>query len=159
MSVDHDELTIRAATCEDIDACVAILRSLPDWFGIEASIVHYAVEIPGLPTFVATSDGRVVGFLALKFHNEQSAEIYVLGVRAERHRRGIGTKLLKRAEHTVRDRGCRFFQVKTLGPSHPSLHYARTRRFYLAQGFFPLEELSNLWPGNPCLIMVKYLGS
>jgi hypothetical protein len=24
-------------------------------------------------------------------------------------------------------------------------------------GFQPLEEISDLWPGNPCLIMIKAL--
>lgn len=49
--------------------------------------------------------------------------------------------------------------MKTLGPSHPSPEYAATRRFYEACGFRGLEELHDLWPDNPCLIMVKPLGS
>ena len=48
--------------------------------------------------------------------------------------------------------------VKTLGPSRPDAGYAGTRRFYGALGFQPVEELLDLWPGNPCLIMVKPLG-
>ena len=48
-------------------------------------------------------------------------------------------------------------QVKTLGPTRPSEHYDRTRAFYAALGFQPLEEIHDLWPGNPCLIMVKPL--
>ena len=54
--------------------------------------------------------------------------------------------------------GVRLLQVKTLGPSDPDEGYRRTRRFYQAVGFEPLEELVGLWPGNPCLIMVKVLG-
>ena len=158
MSVEGGDLKIRVATIKDSGACVAILRSLPDWFGIPSSIDQYAVAITRLPTLVATAGSSVVGFLTLKFHNESSAEIYVLAVRGERHRKGIGSQLLQRAEHVVHDRGCRFLQVKTLGPSHPSLHYARTRQFYLARGFAPLEELRDIWPGNPCLVMIKYLG-
>ncbi|MGI8701500.1 MAG: hypothetical protein ACR2JU_09905 [Nocardioidaceae bacterium] len=34
---------------------------------------------------------------------------------------------------------------------------AATRAFYLARGFEPLEEFQHLWPGNPCLLMVKVL--
>lgn len=48
--------------------------------------------------------------------------------------------------------------VKTLGPSHPDAGYALTRLFYDAAGFRPVEELLDLWPGNPCLLMVKPLG-
>jgi len=29
--------------------------------------------------------------------------------------------------------------------------------FYLAAGFLRLEELLDLWEGNPCLVMVKPL--
>jgi hypothetical protein len=50
-------------------------------------------------------------------------------------------------------------QVKTLGPSRPDANYARTRLFYEASGFQPLEELHGLWGVNPCLIMIKVLGS
>ena len=50
-----------------------------------------------------------------------------------------------------------FLQVKTLGPSHPDPGYARTRQFYAGVGFQPLEEITGLWPGNPCLIMIKTL--
>ena len=53
--------------------------------------------------------------------------------------------------------GVAFLQVKTLGPSHPSQPYARTRLFYAAHGFLPLEELVDAWPGNPLLIQVKAL--
>jgi len=158
MSDQPGEQIIRAATTDESQACVAILRSLPDWFGIESAIGHFALEIPRLPTFVVTSGDSVVGFLTLKFHNEYSAEIYLLAVRGERHRRGIGSALVQCAEQLVVEKRCRFLQVKTLGPSHPSLHYARTRQFYLARRFAPLEELPDLWPGNPCLIMVKYFG-
>lgn len=33
--------------------CERILHALPDWFGIESSIVEYVEEVATLPTFVA----------------------------------------------------------------------------------------------------------
>jgi hypothetical protein len=42
-------------------------------------------------------------------------------------------------------------------PSQPDQGYQQTRAFSAAAGFRPLEELHGLWPGNPCLIMVKAL--
>ena len=33
--------------------CGRILRSLPDWFGIESAIVGYVEQVSALPTFVA----------------------------------------------------------------------------------------------------------
>lgn len=48
-------------------------------------------------------------------------------------------------------------EVKTVGPSQPDLNYARTRLFYQATGFQPVEELRGLWGDTPCLIMIKTL--
>jgi hypothetical protein len=53
--------------------------------------------------------------------------------------------------------GAELLQVKTLGLSHPDPGYARTRQFYAGLGFRPLEETGELWPDNPCLVMVKVI--
>ena len=53
----------------------------------------------------------------------------------------------------------RLLQVKTLGPSRPDPGYRQTRRCYQAMGLAPLEEITGLWPENPCLLMVKVLGA
>lgn len=45
-------------------------------------------------------------------------------------------------------------QVKTIGPSRIDSAYARTRRFYAASGFVPVEEFTQVWPGYPCLLLV-----
>ncbi len=75
----------------------------------------------------------------------------------EWHRRGIGQRLVAAAEADLVDDGVRLLQVKTLGASRPDPSYARTRKFYLAVGFLPMEETTDLWPDNPCLLMVKPL--
>jgi GNAT superfamily N-acetyltransferase len=133
--------------------CESILRELPEWFGIEDATAAYIRDVAELPTFATDDDG----FLAVKQHTPKSAELYVMGVRPERHRRGVGTALLAAAEDYLRERGVEYFQVKTLGPSRPSEGYERTRRFYEARGFVALEEIHGLWDGNPCLLMVKRL--
>lgn len=140
-------------------ACEPILRALPDWFGIEEAIVHYVKEIEQLPTFTAQVEGRAVGFLSIKQHYLYAAEMYVMGVLPAYHRAGMGRALVRSAEEYLRAKGVAYLQVKTLGPSHPDRFYARTRAFYEAMGFRPLEEFSQIWDAaNPCLIMVKGLG-
>jgi ribosomal protein S18 acetylase RimI-like enzyme len=140
--------------------CVPILRNLPDWFGIEEAILDYEREIEQLPTFVAKTDGNVVGFLSLKQHNLFSAEILVMAVHPEAQRSGIGRALVAAAENHVRLLGIEYMQVKTLGPSRPDEGYARTRAFYDEIGYRPLEELTKIWDDhNPCLIMIKSLTS
>ncbi len=74
------------------------------------------------------------------------------------HRHGAGRALVTALERDLIADGVRLLQVKTLGPSRPDAGYARTRKFYQAMGFEPVEEITGLWPENPCLIMVKPLG-
>jgi ribosomal protein S18 acetylase RimI-like enzyme len=113
-------------------------------------------EVAELPTLGASDNGgTVAGFLSLKQDGPFSAEVYVMGVRPELHGRGIGKALLAAAEQRLRERGVKYLQVKTLGPSRPSRGYGRTRSFYESCCFRPLEELEGIWKDNPCLIMVK----
>jgi len=129
-----------------------VLEALPEWFGIENAVRGYVRDVADLPTFAVGDDA----FLSLKQHTPTAAEIYVMGVRPELQGRGLGTALVDAAEDFARARGVEYLQVKTLGPSHPSAHYARTRHFYESRGFRPLEELNGIWDAsNACLIMVK----
>jgi GNAT superfamily N-acetyltransferase len=149
---------VKAVQIDDPEArsriCREILGELPGWFGLEEANAGYERDVADLPTFAVGDDG----FLALKLHTAEAAEVYVMGVRPDLHRRGVGTALLDAAEAYLRDRGVEFLQVKTLGPSRPSERYEQTRRFYQARGFTPLQELSEIWgPDNPCLVMVKHL--
>jgi GNAT superfamily N-acetyltransferase len=133
--------------------CEVVLRDLPDWFGIEEATSAYIRDVAELPTFAVGDDA----FLALKTHNPRAAEVYVMGVRRERHGQGLGSALLAAAESYLREAGVEYLQVKTLGPSDPDKGYERTRGFYEARGFVPLEELHDLWEQNPCLLLVKRL--
>jgi len=141
--------------------CNKILRSLPDWFGIEASIVDYAEDTRSMPFYAAFAGDETdaVGFLAIKEHNEHTAEICVMGILSEYHRTGIGRELTERAVRRCAAAGKTFLTVKTLDESANSDDYARTRKFYYAMGFIPLEVFPLLWDeSNPCLFLAKYLG-
>jgi len=136
--------------------CNSILRALPDWFGLEASIVDYVKQVASLP-FVAAYDGdAAIGFVALKPHTQFASEVYVMGILAEYHRRGIGKQLIAACEGLCRKNKVDFLMVKTLAESRESKHYEKTRHFYLAQGFKPLEVFPTVWgEDNPCLLMIK----
>jgi ribosomal protein S18 acetylase RimI-like enzyme len=138
--------------------CVPLLRMLPDWFGIEEAIQKYEQEIEHLPTFLAKANGGMLGFLSLKQHTPYSAEILVMAVHPDTQRGGIGRELVQAAEGYALNLGVEYMQVKTLGPSNPDQGYAKTRAFYEALGYRPLEELKQIWDeANPCLILVKRL--
>jgi hypothetical protein len=77
-------------------------------------------------------------------------------VRRDLHRQAIGRRLLQCIEADLLADGVRLLEVKTFGPSGDSAEYERTRAFYRACGFLPLEERTDIWgPENPCLISVK----
>lgn len=133
-----------------------ILRSLPEWFGIEQSLLEYARNTDTLPTFVAEDAGSLTGFLSLRQHFPHAWEIDCVAVHASRRGTGAGNALLAAAESWLRVQGAQFLQVKTLAPSHPSQAYAETRHYYEAVGFQPLEVLPDFWgAGVPVLVYVK----
>jgi len=148
---------MRVAEVEDPAArsrvCERVLRDLPEWFGIEDATTAYIRDVAELPTFAIDEDA----FLSLNVHTPRAAELYVMGVCRERHGQGLGTVLLGAGDAYLRERGVEYLQVKTLGPSRPDEGYERTRRFYEARGFVPLEEIHGLWEHNPCLLLVKHL--
>jgi GNAT superfamily N-acetyltransferase len=140
------------------EVCEPILRSLPAWFGIEEAIVQYMADIDHLPTFLVHEAGEVIGFLTIKQHYPTSAEVLVMGIRQNAHRQGMGRALMHQAQRWLKNQGVKYLQVKTLGPSRSDENYDKTRAFYLAMGFTPLEELPQIWDEkNPCLILIKRL--
>lgn len=135
-----------------------ILRQLPEWFGIEESIAEYVNGVINTEFYVAYYSGAPIGFLSVKSNNQYTSEIYVMGILKEYHNRGIGRRLLRAAEESLIDNKVKFLMVKTLGDSHPDIHYKVTREFYYKTGFYPLEVINEIWgEENPCLIMAKRL--
>lgn len=108
--------------------CAPILRSLPAWFAIEEDLVRYITEIDKLNTWLACEADRVIGFVSLKQHTPYSAEIYVMGILLEAHRKGIGRALINQVQEWLKSRSVEYLQVKTLGPSHSDDNYAKNRR-------------------------------
>lgn len=133
-----------------------ILRSLPDWFGIEQAIVAYINKSKELPMIVAYRDNSPIGFISIKSHSTYTAEIYVMGILPQYHRSGVGKDLLKETEKYLNKYRFEFLQVKTLDESRESDFYKKTRLFYKSMGFKEVEVLANLWgKDNPCLLLIK----
>ncbi len=135
-----------------------ILRQLLEWFGIEEAIVNYENEVINTDFYVYYLSDKPVGFISVKSINKYTSEIYVMGILTEYQNRGIGKKLLETVQEVLIKNNIKFFMVKTLGDSHPDKNYKNTREFYYKTGFYPLEEINEIWgKENPCLIMVKNL--
>jgi len=135
-----------------------ILRSLPQWFGIEESLQEYVRDSETWPTFAASDGDRIVGFLTAREHFPGAWEVHCLAVHAASRNRGIGRGLHLHVEQWLAARGVRLLQVKTLSASRDSAAYGETRGFYAAIGYQPLEEFPLLWgPRLPVLQLVKVL--
>ena len=136
--------------------CASILAELPEWFGIPAANAAYTERAGREPVWVAECDGTAVGIMILADHGFAAIENVLLAVRPTAHRRGIGRALIEQAISVCQERGALYLSVKTLGPSREYEPYARTRAFYEAIGFAPVEEFTSIWgPENPCLFMIK----
>ena len=147
------------AAKEKAQICDSILRALPNWFGIEESIVDYAAGVMDKPFYCAFHENKPVGFVSLLVHNAYTAEIYVMGILEQCHRQGVGRELVEICENYCLEHGIEFLTVKTLAESHPDPYYKKTRLFYEAMSFKPLEVFPLLWDAsNPCLFLAKYLG-
>jgi GNAT superfamily N-acetyltransferase len=150
------------------EAVAALLATVPEWFGIESSNQAYVESARHLPTYLARPrypEGLApraevpdpAGVLLATRHFPGAAEIHLMAVARSEHRHGVGRALITALERDLAADGVSLLQVKTSGPSFPDPGYAKTRLFYEAMGFAPLEELYGLWDTNPCLIMVKVL--
>ena len=127
-----------------------ILEALPEWFGIPEAREAYIRESAGRIFFCAYDRNRPVGFLYLKETGNATVELYVMGVRKEYHRRGIGRQLFRQAREA-------FMQVKTVQMGKYE-EYDRTNQFYLALGFREFEVFPTLWDeGNPCQVYIMSL--
>lgn len=138
--------------------CRELLAALPDWFGLPDANAQFEREVRGLPMWVARLGARPVGFATVRQHFPATAELHLIAVDPTHHRHGVGGTLIAALAAHLRSTATRHLTVKTLAPEAGDLSYARTHRFYAAQGFLPLEVFPTLWnPENPCLLLAKTL--
>ncbi len=131
---------------------------MPHWFGIPSSNEEYRRTADENPTLVVYDDDRPVGFVTVVSHSSHAAELVVLAVRPELHRKGIGRTLVAATEERLRSDGVEYLQVKTLSAVAQDEPYLRTLAFYTGLGFRVLEEMPNLWDSsNPAVVLIKRL--
>jgi len=137
--------------------CKEIIEKLPNGFGLELANKEYTEKSAATDFYTAYMFEKEVGFFSIISHFKETSEIYVCGILPDFHRLGIGSKLLRKVEEDLKKKK-KFLTVKTLSSSHPDKGYAKTREFYKACGFVPVEEFKELWgKENPCLFLVKAL--
>ena len=156
--MENNNITIQPPSVNCGIFCEKILRALPDWFGIEASLIQYVKDGNTMPTIIVKDDDDVIGFLTIKRHFSETAEIHCMGLLPQYHRKGIGKLLITELEKYLKKENYKILQVKTISSDSDCKYYAKTRKFYISVGFIPIEVFPKLWDeSNPCLQLVKQI--
>jgi ribosomal protein S18 acetylase RimI-like enzyme len=112
------------------------LRLHPDWKEDQADAVRSACTNEERDVFVAVTDGRPAGFVAVALNafHEGMGVIDIIGVDPDYQRRGISSRLTDFATEHMRSRGMDIAVVETGGdPGHEP-----ARAAYEGAGFTPL---------------------
>ena len=90
-----------------------ILNDLTEWFGMPESMEEYITDSKDKPFIACFMDNEAVGFVVLNSTSADCADIFVMGIKKNYHRMGIGTKLNDAYEELARKLGYTYTQVKT----------------------------------------------
>lgn len=154
-------VVVRPAEASDAEACVDLLVRLDDHF-TENTYDEAREGLAHHPAWVATDDDEVVGFVLVERRHPASAEITFAAVAPDRHRQGIGKRLVAAAIDAMAADGVVLVEVKTLDASEDYPPYVPTRAFWEGQGFRQVDMIDPLpgWPpGNPSAIYVASLAA
>jgi hypothetical protein len=76
-------ITIRPIESGEEQFCERVMRDLPEWFGIEESLVEYARNTTTKPTWIASHGESPAGFITIHKHNPRAAEIHCMAILRE----------------------------------------------------------------------------
>ncbi|WP_035742620.1 GNAT family N-acetyltransferase [Parafrankia elaeagni] len=131
------------ASFEHVLGRVVYRRLYPDWRRQQAEAVREVLSGGRARCWVAESDGRPVGFVAVVLTRESDGpesdcgEIEMIAVDPADQRRGVGAALLDRGIEHIREAGRSLAVIGTGGdPGH-----APARRAYERAGFRPLPQV------------------
>ncbi|TDW15253.1 GNAT family N-acetyltransferase [Kribbella kalugense] len=151
--------TVRAVVDGDIEACLEIVRALPEYFTADVP-EKVRGDLGCLLGWVAVRDGQVVGFVVVERRGTRAAEILWAAVDPSARRQGIGSQLAHEVMGELRATGVKVVELKTLDAAVDYKPYEATRAFWERMGFVQIDTIDPLpgWnPGNPAAIYVAGL--
>jgi GNAT superfamily N-acetyltransferase len=150
---------VRRCRPDDVAACVAIVRDLPDYFTDDVP-AKVSADLADHDGWVGTDGSGVVGFAVVDRRSARSAEILWMAVRNDRRGGGIGTVLLEEVLSELGDEGLWLVEVKTLDAVADYAPYVATRAFWERRGFVQIDTIDPMpgWQsGDPAAICVAAL--
>ena len=135
-----------------------IPNDLPEWFGMLESTEEYITDSQDKPFIACFMDNEAVGFVVLNSTSVDCADIFVMGIKKNYHRMGIGRKLNDAYEELAKRLGYTYTQVKTVQSGYYK-EYDITNNCYKSVGYKELEVFPTLWDEwTPCQVYIKYIG-
>jgi len=128
-------MKIRKSTEKDFKGMMRVAKKLhPKWFNNFAINKSMPLDLKIHKCFVVEEKSKILGF-ATYTSNEGETKISWIGVDPKFHRKGIGTRLLKRLEKELKKSGIKELRVETVAKSIKYKPYEITRTFYEKIGF------------------------
>jgi ribosomal protein S18 acetylase RimI-like enzyme len=153
--------TVREAHRDDLQACLRIVRALPDFFTDDVpDKVEADLERHG--GWVILDDREPAGFAIVDRRSSQAAEILWIAIEPALRNAGLGTRLVEQVLGALRNDGVALVLVKTLDRSADYEPYEATNSFYERRGFVQIDRIDEFpdWPpGNPAALYVAALSA
>lgn len=129
-------MIIRPFITNDIDQINIIAHLLhPKWFDKKA-LENIPKDIQTAKTCIAELNNEILGFISY-YSQDGIARISWMGVRPDKHRLGIGRKLVETIEKELKGIGVNALTVETVVMQDPpDSSYDLTMKFYRALGFY-----------------------
>ena len=154
-------LRVRPCLPNDLDACLGIVRGLPEFFTADAFDTIRG-DFGQHHGWAVADDDEVVGFAIVDRRSSTTAEILWAGVHRDRRGTGIGTFLIEQVLDALADGGVVLVEAKTLDRSAGYAPYESTRAFWERRGFVQIDRIDPMpgWQaGNPCALYVAALSA
>jgi aminoglycoside 6'-N-acetyltransferase I len=153
---------IRKVKRADAEKIERILKKIPQFTEKEIDVAMELVNISSnnqtqtdYNTFVFEENGKVLGYHCTGRRPLTDAvyDLYWIIADPESEIKGIGTELVKHAEHFVKEKGARWLLAETSSKES----YSRTRNFYLRNSFSIVAEINDFYSaGDNLIVFGKY---
>jgi ribosomal protein S18 acetylase RimI-like enzyme len=137
-------IQLREATRQDREGMIALVASLPEWFTPDE--LETVREVIGPPGVVAVDEADTIVGLLVWEQRADEWEICWIAVARDRHRQGLGRRMLVWMLERAKGADVEGIRVQTVADTTHYKPYFPTRAFYAASGFKLVSVEPNGWP-------------
>ncbi len=131
---------------QDTEKVMEITKSLGTYFD-EDAYNEIESDAQNFPLFGGFIGNIMVGYIIFYEINPQVVEIKWMAVKKDYQNQGLGGKLINKGLKIInQNKNYKICELKTIGEGDKDKKFIKTRKFYLKNGFIPLESLQS-FPG------------